>query len=353
MIKKTVFKSLLGIAVSALLLYFAVRDVNLNELIAALSQANYFYVIPAFALTIVVFWFRAIRWRYMLIAIKPVRNSQLFTITVIGFMVNNVLPVRIGEVVRAYILGKRENLSKSLSFATVIVERILDGLTIMSFLAPGIVLFSLPLWLKQMGTLLLLFYFSLIGFLFLLNSYAPQVTAAITKVVSPFSATLAKRVVAMLGSFCEGLKIFKSRSQVFWIALYSYLIWVAASLIIMLFLHSFHFNVPLYAPFLLLAIIALGAAIPSSPGFIGTLQFFCVAGLALFGISESESLGFSIVYHVSQYVPVTLLGLFFMWRGHLHFKDITGGATIGSLWPKKVVAGTPPGHHKKGGENFD
>ncbi len=126
----------------------------------------------------------------------------------------------------------------------------------------------------------------------------------------------------MLMSFCEGLKIFKTKKQVFWICCFSCFIWVGASLILMVFLYAFHINLPFYAPFLLLVIIATGVAIPSSPGFIGTLQFFCVTGLALFGVSKSESLGFSIVYHASQYIPVTLLGFFFMWKEHLHFKEI-------------------------------
>ncbi len=329
MTKKNALKAFLGIVISALLLYYAVRDVSFDELTNALSHANYLYVLPALALTFLFYWFRAVRWRYMLLAIKPVRDSQLFTITVIGFMANNVLPVRIGEVVRAYLLGKRENLSKSLTLATIVVERILDGLTILSFLIPAfliperILLSSFPAWLKQLGIALLLFYAGLIIFLFLLNFYSGTVTRIVAKLVSPFSHQLSDRLVSMLGSFCVGLKIFKSWPQIFWIFFYTYSIWVIASLVVMLFLYSFHFSISRYAPFLLLAIMAVGVAIPSSPGFIGTLQYFCVTALSFFGISESEALGFSIVYHASQYIPVTVLGLYFMWRGHLHFKEIT------------------------------
>lgn len=323
MSSKTAIKSFLGIAISIILLLHAVRNVSIDQLVASLSRANYWYIFPATALTFGVFWLRAVRWRYMLKGIKPVQNSQLFTITVIGFMVNNIFPVRIGEVVRAYILGKRENLSKSLSLATIVIERILDGLTILSFLIPIVLLFSLPSWLEQVGIIILLFYTGVIAFLFLLSSYCSRVTSIIERIISPFSVPFAIRTVGILQSFCDGLKIFESKSQIFWIFFYSYLIWVGASLIIMLFLYSFHFPFPFHAPFLLLVIMALGAAVPSSPGFIGTLQFFCVTGLAFFGISESESLGFSIVYHASQYIPVTLLGLYFMIRSHLHLKDIT------------------------------
>jgi uncharacterized protein (TIRG00374 family) len=320
---KNIFKAALGIVISAVLIWYAVRGVSLDELLDTVSEANYFYVLPALCLTILFYWLRAIRWRYMLVPIKPVKTSQLFAVTVIGFMVNNILPVRIGEVVRAYILGSRENLSKSLSLATIVVERILDGLTILAFLIPGLLLFSFPPLVKSAATALLLFYASLIMFLFLLTFYSAWVTRVVRRFVSPLSEKIADRLIMMLGSFCEGLRIFKTGPQIFWIFVYTLFIWVTASLIVMMFLYAFHFSVPLYAAFILLAIIAVGVALPAAPGFVGPLQMACIIGLAIFDIEKSDALGFSIVYHASQYFPVTLLGFYFMWRSHLHLKDIT------------------------------
>ena len=321
--KSAKLKIFLGIVSSALFLALALRNVSFAEVIKALAQANYFFIIPSLVLTFLVYGCRAIRWHYMLMPIKPVKISRLFNITVIGFMVNNILPIRIGELVRAYMLGKSERLSKSLAFATIIIERLLDGLTILSFLIPIVLLFSFPQWLKQIGFIFLILYVGVIVFLFLLNFFSQKLIQIFERLVAPFSPWFARRLGRMLLSFCEGLKIFKTRKQIFWIGCFSFFIWVGASLILMVFLYAFHINVPFYAPFLLLVIIATGAAIPSSPGFIGTLQFFCVTGLTLFGVSKSESLGFSIVYHASQYIPITLLGLFLMWKEHLHFKEIT------------------------------
>jgi uncharacterized protein (TIRG00374 family) len=316
-------KIFIGIVSSAFFLALALRNVSFAELLKALAQVNYFFIIPSLILTFLIFCCRAIRWHYMLLPIKPVKISQLFNITVIGFMVNNILPVRIGELVRAYILGKREQLSKSLALATIIIERLLDGLTILSFLIPIVLLFSSPRWLKQAGLIFLILYLGIIVFLFLLNFFSQKLIQIFEKLVAPFSPWFAQRLGRMLLSFCEGLKIFKTKKQVFLICCFSCFIWGGYSLILMVFLYAFHINAPFYAPFLLLVIIATGVAIPSSPGFIGTLQFFCVIGLALFGVPKSESLGFSIVFHASQYIPITLLGFFFMWKEHLHFKEIT------------------------------
>lgn len=316
-------KFFLGMAISILFLALALQNVSFAELIKALAQANYFFLIPSLILTFFAYFLRSIRWRYMLMPIKQISSSQLFEITIIGFMLNNILPVRIGEFARAYLLGKRERLSKSLSFATIIIERLLDGLTILSFLIPIVFFFPFPAWLKKAGFFLLIVYLAIIIFLFLLNFFSQKLIRLFEKSVLPFSPRFAERLKKMLLSFCEGLKIFKTRKQVFWICCLSVLVWGAAAFNLLVFFYAFHIKAPFYAPFLLLAVIATGVALPSSPGFIGTLQIACVAGLALFGVSKTEAFGFSIVYHASQYIPITLLGFFFMWKEHLRFQEIT------------------------------
>jgi uncharacterized protein (TIRG00374 family) len=309
--------------ISAFFLKLALKDVRFTELLTALAQVNYCFIGPSLILTFFVYICRAIRWHYMLMPIKPVKISRLFNITVIGFMINNVLPGRIGEFARAYMLGKKECLSKSLAFATIIIERLLDGLTILSFLIPIVLVFSFPRWLKKGALILLILYLGVIFFLVLLNFFSQKIIHIFEKLVLPFSPRFAQRLGRMLLSFCEGLKIFKTKKQVFWICCFSCFIWVGSALIFLVFFYAFHINLPFYAPFLLLVVIATGVALPSSPGFFGTLQLACVAGLALFGVPKSESLGFSIVYHASQYIPVTLLGFFFMCKEHLHIKEIT------------------------------
>lgn len=128
------WKLWLGIGISVLFLFLAFRKVNLHELKKALESANYIYLIPAILLTILSLWIRAFRWQYILQPVREIRVSSLFSATMIGFMANNLLPVRLGEFVRAYTIGEKERISKSSSLATIVVERIFDGITILSFL---------------------------------------------------------------------------------------------------------------------------------------------------------------------------------------------------------------------------
>jgi uncharacterized protein (TIRG00374 family) len=240
----------------------------------------------------------------------------------IGFMANNVLPARIGEFVRAYAIGRKENLSKSLSFATIVVERILDGFTLLTFLLVIVIFFPLPGWLKKAGISAFVFYLLIIAFFVLLKKYKENMLKFFRCLLSPFSKRLSHKTDELLISFIAGFDVLKGKKQIALILFYSFSIWTIYAVLTLLVFVSFNFNLPIYAPFLLIVILTFGVMIPSSPGFIGTYQFFCVTGLAFWGIKESDALGFSLVYHASQYVPVTLLGLFYLWKDNISLKEI-------------------------------
>jgi uncharacterized protein (TIRG00374 family) len=240
----------------------------------------------------------------------------------IGFMANNVLPARIGEFVRAYAIGKKENLSKSLSFATIVVERILDGFTLLAFLLVILIFFPLPGWLKKAGISAFIFYLLIIAFFVLLKRYKENMLKFSAYLLSPFSKRLSQKTTEFLISFVAGFDVLKGKKQIALILFYSFSIWIIYAVLTLLVFISFNFNLPVYAPFLLVVILTFGVMIPSSPGFIGTYQFFCVTGLAFWGIKESDALGFSLVYHASQYVPITSLGLFYLWKDNISFKEI-------------------------------
>ena len=240
----------------------------------------------------------------------------------IGFMGNNILPARIGEFLRAYTIGRKENLSKSLSFATIVVERIFDGFTLLAFLSVILVFFPFPAWLKSAGISAFVFYLLIIAFFVLLKRYKENMLKFLNFILSPIPKRLSHKTNELLMSFIAGFDVLKSKKQIGLILFYSFSIWTIYAVLTLLVFMSFNFNLPVYAPFLLLVILTFGVMIPSSPGFIGTYQFFCVTGLAFWGVKESDALGFSLVYHASQYVPVTSLGLFYLWKENLSLREI-------------------------------
>ena len=149
-------KFIIGLVISSVFLYLAFRKVDYSELWSALKEANYWYIIPNIILVILSMWMRAYRWRFMIDPIKKVGLSRLFSSVMIGFMANNVLPARLGEFVRAYSLGTKENISRSATFATIVIERIFDGFSLLFILWLSLLLSPFPDWVKKASNLFLL-----------------------------------------------------------------------------------------------------------------------------------------------------------------------------------------------------
>ena len=320
------WKFWLGIGISVFFLFLAFRKVNLHELRGAVENANYIYLMPAVLLTILSLWIRAFRWQYILQPVKEIRVSSLFSATMIGFMANNLLPARLGEFVRAYVIGQRENISKSSSFSTIVVERIFDGLTLLSFLAIVLILFSFSSlgWLRNAAYIALFIYLFALGFLILLKVQTKRVLRCIVFISKPLPKKARLSVIKISGSFVDGLKILHNTKNIIASAILSLFVWLPSVFVIYFLLISFGIHLPVYASFVLMVILCIGGMIPSAPSFVGTMQFFCVVGLSLFAVSKSQALGFSIIYHASQFIPVTIIGFVYLFIEGMPVSKIRG-----------------------------
>ncbi len=314
----------IGIAISALFLFLAFHKVNLHEVKEALNSANYIYLIPVVLLLLLSFIMRALRWRYLLEPIKKIKLHSLFSATMIGFMANNLLPARLGEFARAYAIGEKEGISKSSSLATIVIERIFDGITILTFLAIILIFwsFSFPSWLQNAAYIACSIYLFALLFLILLKLQTKRALRIAEFIFKPFPRKFKIRMIRILNSFVDGLKILHSSKNIIYSAILSLFVWLPVGLIIYCLLISFGIDLPISVSFLLLVILCIGVMIPSAPGFVGTVQFLCVTGLALFAVPKSQALSFSIVYHASQFIPVTGIGLVYLFMEGLSFAKI-------------------------------
>jgi uncharacterized protein (TIRG00374 family) len=318
------WKAILGILISAIFLFLAFRKVHLRELRIALGYANYVYLIPSIILLLLSMLLRAIRWRYLLRPVKDIKLKSLFSATVVGLMSNNLLPARLGEIVRAYIIGEKERISKSSSFATIVVERIFDGLSVLFFFAVILILyaFSLPKWMINAVYVTIAINVIAILFLVLLKNKTNTVLNVSGYILRPFPERTRSGLIRILNSFVDGLKILHSAKDILASSILSILVWLLQGTIIVLMLISFDIHLPVYVSFLLLVSLCIGVMIPSAPGYIGTIQFVCVTILALFSVPKSQALSFSIVYHGYIFITVTLLGLIYLVKGEVSFRDI-------------------------------
>ena len=321
---------LIGITASLFFLWLAVRKVNFQEFGHALAQVRLGYVIPAFLLTLVVCLLRAYRWRLLFSEVKPIPVGRLLSVIMIGFLANNVMPARLGDLAMAHLMGSREDISRSLALGTIFIDRLLDVAALVLLLAMSVFfLFShVPTWIARieiLGALLLCG-----AFLVVWLSVARKESAArlLGFMVNPLPIALRDRVLQIYSRFVDGLAVL-SRAPVLAKAVgLSVLIWLCLALGVYLIFLAFGFMMGPVAAVIVLAIVNLGLVIPSAPASIGTFQFFCVAALALFRIEESTALSFSVIYHLSQFVPTTLVGLYFLNRENLSFHRL---ARVGAV----------------------
>ncbi len=315
-------KFAIGMLVSLIFLYLAFRKVDYTQLWQALKGANYWFIIPNVILTIFSMWMRAFRWKYMVNPIKKVGLGRLFSSVMIGFMANNVLPARLGEFIRAYSLGSKENISKSASFATIVVERLFDGFSILFILWVSLLLSDFPDWVKKGSNLFLVMNLGLLFFLIFLEIKTDSTVKFFQYIFRILPHKLRMKAEEVLLKFISGLKVFRDVSSLVWILAWSISIWVVIGISNYFIFLAFGLYPPIEASFILLVIVCLGVTLPAAPGFVGTFQFFCIVALERFNIGRSVALPFSLVLHACQYFPVTLLGLYYLKKEHLSLKTL-------------------------------
>jgi len=319
----------IGFVISAAIVYLAFRKIELHQLLENLQKANYLYLIPIVAVIFLSMALRAVRWDYLLRPIKKIGFHRLFEGILISFMANNVLPVRMGEFVRAYIIGRGERISASASFATVVVERLFDGLTVLGLLAMVLAFFQLPPGnIPFKKGLLMGGYITMVicGFsvviLLIIKTKTEWFFKTALFLTRPFSAKLAKRGISSVQSFKQGLLSLESAQIMVIVFLYSLVIWAVFAYSIYLMGLAFGLKLSLAATVTVLVAVCLALMIPSTPGYIGPYHAAVAYSLVLFHIPLEKALSLSIVFHAVNYIPITLAGFLYLGKYHLTLKKI-------------------------------
>jgi uncharacterized protein (TIRG00374 family) len=288
---------ILGLAISAVALYLALDRVDFKALGDSFQSANYFFLVPAGLVQTVAFFLKAAGWRYLLMpAKKEVRLKSTVTVLIIGLMVNNLFPAKMGELARAYLIGEKERLPKTLCFSTIMVEHLLDVLVLMIFLLILMPLVSLPLWLRTSGTLIGFVALSLILALFLVVRREEKFLGWISRLLGRVPHRFRVRIQEILQNVLQGMRVVTGRYILY--AFGSLLaMWTTIFVVAHLLMASFGLFLPFTAPIMVIIFTAFGKIIPSSPGGIGTLHYLILVVLMSFGISKEIALGCAILMH--------------------------------------------------------
>jgi uncharacterized protein (TIRG00374 family) len=320
---------LVGAGVSLLFLYWAARLVgNLGSAIESIQHANYWFVVPALVAYFAGVWLRAVRWRVLLSPLKILSTSSLFPVVVIGYMANDVLPARLGEVVRAYVLGEQENVPKTTTLATIVVERLFDGIAMLIFVA--LVGLFVPLNAQVAGIFRVaaaLFVIALVA-LFAAGSSRSRALALVDLVDERLPSNARGRLAPLADRFLLGLDSLQSGRASAAVLGLSLAAWTCEAM--MYFAIALGFGLYLGFPAFMLttAVANLGAMVPAAPGYVGTFDAFALAVLALFHPDPAVAGAYVIVLHLALLGPVTLLGFFYLWRSNLSLRSLGQRASL-------------------------
>lgn len=319
----------LGVSISILFLWLALRGLKLEDFWGAMQTAGYIWLVPGILVYFIGVWVRAWRWHYLLGPIKKIPTTTMFPITTIGYMGNNIYPARAGEVLRAVVLKRKEGVSVSASLATIIVERIFDGVVMLAF-----VFVNLPELAKLTGAsgfvgniqqVALIGTGIFIGALlaFLLAAMFPHATmkAALWFIRRFMPQRFHARLTGFTNKFLDGLASLRSPFNVLMVFLTSVVIWLLETGKYWFVMQAFDFEVSFFALMLLNGIVNLATTIPSAPGYIGTMEAVTMAVLVAYHVDAGTAFAYAVVLHVALWFPITLLGGYYLAREGIKWSD--------------------------------
>ncbi len=321
----------LGMSVSLVFLGLFLYRTDFSLIVQALGRANYVFILPAAVLYFVGGWFRAVRWHYLMAPVKRVSLRQLFSAVVIGYMANDVLPLRAGELVRAYILGEKERLPKAAVLGTIAMERTFDGLTLL-FLMLVVSLFT-PLvpWLQDIARIMTVLFVGAFVFLAVIVSSEQRAQRLAGLLLGFLPYARRQQGSGLVSSFLSGLKVVRSPGKLAAVFGSSVMAWLIEATIF--YIVTFAFDLKLTFPVLVLATATANLAItlPSSQGGIGPFEFFAAQTIVLFGADVNAATAYAVVLHAVILLPVTVLGFVYLWLENLSLAEMV-------QQPKKVTA---------------
>jgi uncharacterized protein (TIRG00374 family) len=314
-------RSLVILLLTLGLLAFSLRNADLRGVWSEVRAAEPLPLAIALGATLLTYALRALRWQYLLAPIGATRFVNAFRTTVIGFAASFLLPARAGEVIRPYLLARRERLSATAAFATVVLERVLDLLTVLLLFAffvltsaSGVVAGSPDeLARVKLGGLSALAA-AITGFavMFALAGHPGRLARVALRVERVLPARLAHALAGFVETFAQGLAVMRQPGRLLVSLALSVPLWLSIAVGIWLTSQAFHITFPYTATFLVMTMLVVGVAVPT-PGAIGGFHAaYEFAVVTFFAAPPDRAVGGAFVLHAISFVPVTILGVFFM-----------------------------------------
>jgi uncharacterized protein (TIRG00374 family) len=324
------WKSALGIALSVGLLVWTLRGESPAEIWGVISQSNLSLLVLSAVVATAIFPLRAIRWRVILDSRpEPLPVGPLWRSIAIGMMVNNVYGARLGEPARAYALTREtDRVGFAAAVASLAVDRVFDALVLMLLLVGAMVSPEFPSTTTVAGQPIqrgaALFAGGAVGLfavLYAIVAFPERLVALYAGVMGRVAPKLVVGGSRIIRSFSGGLGVLRSPRRFAAVFFWALVHWLVNALAIWIGFVAVGIHVPFSAANFLQGLIAIGVALPSSPGFFGVFEAFAKAGLEVYGVTGGKAVSWAIGFHILSFIPITLFGLYYFARLGLHFRD--------------------------------
>lgn len=297
-----------GVVFALGFLYYCFYDIDLGSLWQVITAIHPLVLLGAILCQLLIPVWKSLRWKFILDPVKKIGFVDMFSVFCTGWVLNISLPMLTGQVARTFLLSKKHQIGKTKSFASVALEIIFDGGSLLILMTLLSFFFAFPHWLIRgqhtlalaLGIAVALFYFLILN------------QKLFLKIKQKFPHKVTEKIEKFSSSFSKGLQILRSSKHIVIVASLSFLSWFTQVLVVTLLIVAFGFHLPVWGAMVVVVLNTLMLMFPVTPANIGTFQIATIGGLAIFGISKTEALSLGLLLHAIDIIPLLSLGIFFM-----------------------------------------
>jgi uncharacterized protein (TIRG00374 family) len=322
-LRRVNWRVILGLTVSGVSLYIAIRNLQPLEVWKALTRANYLWIVPAVVLYLTALLVRTARWRALLSHESLISMQELLPTMAIGRGANNIYPFRAGEIVRALLLKRRSGVSGAVGLASILVERVFDGLTMILFLLLAALIGGIPRDVRLLLWFAVAVFGAALGVIYAIVLWPGPIHGVVEWFVVRLTPhRFHAHLLGIAERFINGFASVRSVGTLTLALLFSIAVWTAETISYRLLMNSFGFGVDLHHLLLMSGAANLGTALPSGPGNLGTFDAPSILVLTGVGVLKDTAISFQFLLHAVLWSTETFAGLLFMWRGGLKKADL-------------------------------
>ena len=323
---------LAGLVISVVFLWLAFRDLQPQSFIANIRRANAALLLIGALVYFVAVTVIALRWQFLLRSIRFIPLRQLAPLVAIGYMGNNVYPFRAGEALRIFLLKRDFEVPIARGTTTVLVERAFDGLVMLSFIGLSLLFVNVPSnEIRTVATMASPVFVGAVVLFFLLAARPDLLRRLVDRMCRLLPSTAGDRIAALSEEVIHGLEGLRSPANLAGAVISSFVTWAIEAGVYWIVTFAFDLNVSYALALLVVGTVNLAGLIPASPGQVGVYEFFASTVMIAAGVAAAEAAAYAIVVHVVIWLPVTLVGFFFLARQGLGWSAIARARELEQL----------------------